>query len=186
MSLEKWKKIGSAVVLAGKFGKKLIVQLFLNPKTGKEEEYVLFAQKDWSVIFAVTKDNQVLVVSEYKQGRDDVGDELPAGTANFEGESPETVAKRELREETGYESGEVIHLGSYWIATRSSTTKFHCFLAKDCEKVGPAKLDENEDIESRLEPLERWLMMIQDGRITEPSAVVATMRALPHLGFEII
>ena len=92
---------------------------------------------------------------------------------------------RELLEETGYEAQRMIPLGHGWIATRSSPTRFHCFLATGCRKVAEAKLDQNESLEARTVRLEEWLRMVVSGEITEPSAVVATMRALPHLGLEI-
>ena len=102
MSLEVWKKIGDPAVLASKFGKSLLLQKFLNPKTSKEEEYAFIAQKDWSVILPVTKDGNVIAVKQFKQGCNKIITELPAGTADFKEELPETVARRELTEETGY------------------------------------------------------------------------------------
>lgn len=183
--IKKWEQVGEATVLAGKFGKKLIVKQFINPNTGKVEEYVQFAQREWSVCLAITSDGQVLVESEFKQGRNDVGDELPAGTAEFD-ETPETVMRRELREETGYEAGKMEYLGFGYMSTRNSPTKFHCFLATDCKKAGPAKLDENEDIETRLVSLREWINMTMSGKITEPSAMTTTLLALPYLNLHIV
>lgn len=184
MTVKPWEQVGETVVLAGKFGKKLIVKQFINPKNGQVEDYVQFAQRDWSVCLAITEDGKVIVESEFKQGRNCVGNELPAGTAEFE-ESPEEVMRRELLEETGYEAGEMTYLGFGWIATRNSPTRFHCFLATGCRKAGPAKLDKNEDIETRLVSIHEWIAMILDGQIEEPSAITTTFRALPHLGWKL-
>lgn len=184
-----WKKIGEPVILAGKFGKKLITQVFKNPKTDKPEEYVLFAQKDWSVVLAITEfegEPHILVVSEYKQGRDCIDVELPAGTATSDLENPLEVARRELLEETGYEAREIVSLGYGWMSTRNSPTRFHCYLAPDCIKVDDQKLDENEEIETELIPLIDWIAMVSDGRINEPSAVVTTVRSLGKLGLKIV
>lgn len=181
-----WKQVGEVVTLASEYGKKLFVMMFENPITGMIDSYVQFSQKNWSVCLAITKDDQVLVVREFKQGRRCVEDELPAGTAD-EGrpESPIDVMRRELLEETGHRATEMKYLGFGWLNTRNSPTKFHCFLALGCEKVGPAKLDENEEIEWRTVPLRKWLYMCTNGKINEPSAIVTTMRALPHLGLVI-
>lgn len=184
MGIKPWEQIGETVCLAGKYGKKLIVRQFINPKNGKVEDYIQFAQRDWSVCLAITEDGNVLIESEFKQGRNDIGIELPAGTAEFD-ESPEEVMRRELREETGYEAGKMTYLGHGWIATRNSPTRFHCFLATGCRKIGPAKLDENEDIETRLVSIGDWIAMILDGQIEEPSAITTTFRALPHLGWKL-
>ncbi len=180
--LKMWKKTGEPTKLAGKFGKWLISQMFVNPKTNKEEEFTLFGQKDWSIVLAITKERQVLVVRQYKQGCDSIVDELAAGTAGAESETPETVMHRELREETGFVADRVIPLGFVWIATRNSPTKAHLFLALDCICVGEQDVDEGEEIEMRQVALAEWLRMVQDGRIMDPSSVTATMRALPFLG----
>lgn len=182
--IRKWDQIGETVKLAGKFGKALIVKMFQNPKSGKVDEYVLLVQRDWSIVLAIDKDDQVLVVQEYKQGRDCVGYELPAGTAEF-GEEPEVVMRRELLEETGYEAGDVRYLGSAWMSTRNSPSKGHLFLATGCHKVADQKLDEGEDIETKLIPLAKWIEMVVDGEIEEWSSALATIRALPHLGLKI-
>jgi len=182
MSLEVWKKIGDPAVLASKFGKSLLLQRFLNPKTSKEEEYALIAQKDWSVILPVTPEQNVIAVRQYKQGCNTIITELPAGTADFKEEKPEIVAQRELTEETGYVPHRVYYLGSFWIASRSSPTRFHSFLATGCRLSGSQKLDENEDVEAVSISLDTWINEVMHGKIDEPSAVVTTFLSLPVLG----
>lgn len=183
--MKPWTKKNEPVKLAGKYGKSLISQTFINPLTQTEEEFVLFGQKDWSVVLALTEKKEVIVVRQYKQGCAKIIDELPAGSADFKDESPENVMMRELLEETGYQAGPVKSLGSYWIASRSSWTRFHCFLAQDCEKTREPENDPSEQIETLLLPLKDWISKTQNGSIEEPSAVVATFLALPHLGIKL-
>lgn len=183
--MQKWQKVGEPIKLAGKFGKSLTSQTFVNPKTDKEEEFIFIEQRPWSVVLAVTEYGDVLRVREYKQGRDGIEWELPAGTANFVSESPELVMKRELREETGFEAGKVTYLGHGWMASRSSSTRFHCFLATGCRLVGEQQLDPGEDIERKLFTFDDWIEMVIGGQINEPSAVMTTVRALPNLGLSI-
>lgn len=185
MPLAIWKKIGDPAVLASKFGKSLLLQRFLNPKTSKEEEYALIAQKDWSVILPVTPEQNVIVVRQYKQGCNKIITELPAGTADFKEELPETVARRELTEETGYVPSMVHYLGSFWIASRSSPTRFHSFLATGCRLSGDQKLDKNEDIEAVSICLDTWINEVMYGKIDEPSAVVTTFLSLPVLDIQV-
>lgn len=180
-----WTKVGEPVVLAKKFGRALYLQKFRNPE-GCEEEFALTSQKDWSVVLAITTTGNVLVVREYKQGRDAIGDELPAGTAGTTPEDetkerPEVVAARELLEETGYEASEMIKLGVMHMATRNSPTVGHCFLALGCRKVAEGKVDRNEVIEAREVSLTEWLRMVSSDEITEASAMTTTLRAIPHL-----
>ncbi len=185
MAIKPWKKVGARVSLANKHGKELFALKFINPNTGAEVEYTQFAQRDWSVILALTESGEVLVVSQYKQGCDCVIEELPAGTADWKDEKPELVAARELRQETGYKPKSLKRLGSGWIATRNSPTQFHCFLALGCTRDGEVELDANEDIESTLVPFHVWLGLVMSGRIQEPSSIMATMLALPHLSYRL-
>ena len=185
MTVTRWTKIGGSTLLAKKYGKWLASQNYLNPHTGAEEEYIQFGQKDWSVVLAVTADLQVLAVKQYKQGCDKIILELPAGTADFTGERTENPLKimaKELLDETGYEAGAVYSLGSYWIASRNSPTRFHCFLATDCMRIQEPERNPNEPIELVTIPLQKWISMsVFHDEVEEPSAVVTTARALPHL-----
>jgi len=183
--LRPWKKVGEAIRLAGKFGKYLISQGFENPVTGTVEDFILYGQRDWSIVLAVTAEDRVLTVRQFKQGCDKFIVELPAGTADFTGETPEEVMKRELLQETGFVPTEIKYLGSFWIASRSSPTRFHSFLAIGCRKIQPAKYDVNEEIEAREIPLETWLAQIRDNHIDEPSSIVTTYKALSYLGYSI-
>jgi len=95
-----------------------------NPYDNKVIDHVLLDQKPWATVLAVTADGMVPAVREYKQGRDAVGIELPAGTPNYSSKTPEQVMHDQLLVESGYEAGEVIYLGMTWMATRNSRTHF--------------------------------------------------------------
>lgn len=178
--IQNWQRVGTPTVLAKGFGKSLLRQTYRRPD-GKEEDYILFDQQPWSVILAITKAGEVIVTFEYKQGRDTVDAELPAGTAGSPTEDPRETARRELLEETGYQAKEMLALGTGYMATRGSSRKFYAYLALCCERVNEGTMDESEDIATELWSLFDWLSAVINGTITEPSAVVATMRALPFL-----
>jgi ADP-ribose pyrophosphatase len=74
-----------------------------------------------------------------------VGVSFPAGYIE-EGETPIEAAKRELKEETGYEAKKIIHLDSFYQDEGISAAYNHSFLALDSEKKSEQKLDENEII----------------------------------------
>jgi len=175
-----WQKLKEESLIKDKFGKEVKKAVFKNLIDGKEEEFILFGQRDWSTLIPLTPEGMVVTIFEFKQGANKLVHNLPSGTPNFEKESAEEVAKRELLEETGYQAKQVIFLGPpLWIASRNSWTRFYPFLALDCQKI-KEKEDELEIIETKLYPLRRWVEMAQT-EIEEPSAVVATFRALPYL-----
>jgi hypothetical protein len=180
-----WTKKGDGTVLAGKFGKSLVLQTFVDPQ-GRDHDFSLIVAKSWSVILAVTMDGLVPLVKQYKQGCDQVIEELPAGTAgknpsDTTPEPPELVARRELLAETGYEAGKIVSLGFAWMNSRNSATGASCFLATGCRKIADGKVERDEAIETYTVSLTEWLRKVLSGGVEEYSAVVATTRAIPRL-----
>lgn len=108
-------------------------------------------------ILAVTDDDRVVLVEQY---RIPVGQrvlELPAGLAGdlagAEDEPLVEAAKRELLEETGYEASEWVDLGIGPASAGLTSETIHFFGARGLRKVGPGGGDASEDIEVREVPL---------------------------------
>jgi len=184
MSLTPWKKLGEPEVLAEGFSKQFIRQKFKD-HNGKETNFYFQNQPAWSIVLPITKDNQVILVKEYKQGANAIFEEIPGGTADFKGEDPEVVMEKELLEETGYKPGKVISLGSGWINSRNSTTNYYCFLALDCVKIQEPHPDRSEQFEHLTRPLKEWIKIMIAGEWVQWDAYVTLIRALPHLGIEL-
>lgn len=183
--LEPFPKVGEFEVLESKFGKALGAQFFFNPHRQKEEEFILFGQKDWAIVLALTQDNKVVLVRQFKQGCSKIIIELPAGTGSFVEKKPEKVMLRELREETGYEGKKVYSFTPQYIATRSSWTRFFPFLVVGCEKKSEPRIIPHEPLECLEVKFSEWLKMISDGKIDEPSSIVTTHLALGQLGVKL-
>jgi ADP-ribose pyrophosphatase len=81
-------------------------------KTMREDEapYYSLRLPDYSSIIALTDEDRILVVRQYRPALERYTLELPSGIVD-PGESPTETARRELLEETGYEAGEVEVLG---------------------------------------------------------------------------
>jgi ADP-ribose pyrophosphatase len=82
-------------------------------KTMKPDEapYYSLRLPDYSAIVAITGDQQIVAVRQYRPAVERYTIELPSGLVD-PGESPAEAASRELLEETGYQAGEVEVLGS--------------------------------------------------------------------------
>lgn len=74
-------------------------------KGGIVEEYLVVESNDWVCAIAVTDDEQLVLVRQYRHGEAAITLELPAGIMD-DGESAIGAARRELLEETGYRGGE--------------------------------------------------------------------------------
>ncbi len=85
---------------------------------------------------------ELLLVRQYRYAIGKYTLEIPAGIVE-PGETPEQGAKRELREETGYDSGCLTPLYTYWPAIGYSTERMTIFLATDL-RSDPLKGDEEE------------------------------------------
>lgn len=107
--------------------------------------YYVLEYGDWISVLAVDRDGHAIVVDEYRHGAGIVAVGTVGGGVEAH-ESPEAAAIRELREETGYESDEMIDLGFTWANFGSHTNRVHHFLARGCVRVTEQSLDESEAI----------------------------------------
>ena len=97
-------------------------------------------------ILPITKEKKIILVIEPRVfTKRTVGVEAPAGYVE-DFERPIEAAERELLEETGLKSKEIIQLREYYCDMGSFAGITSSFIAKDCEKVSEQNLDEEEFI----------------------------------------
>lgn len=128
------------------------------------------------VIVAMTKDNRVLFVEQYRQPVRAKVIEFPAGLVNDQvSHDPETMqaaARRELFEETGYDAEHPELLVEGPVSSGLSTEMITFFQALDVEKKGPGGGDTSESIvvhEVPLKEADLWLYeMERQGYLVDP------------------
>ena len=182
--VKSWTKVGDKLVLAeGRGGKRLVSQLFRNPANGRLVDYTLFDADFISVIiFPLTTDNEVISVRQFRMGIDKVSLELPGGNKNNEDRDFIEAAERELREETGYEAGQIVPLSDrLWIDPSSCTPYLYSFLALKCKRTGKTEKDANEIIETVTMPQAKWMNMISGGKIYDMKTIATTLLAVSRL-----
>jgi len=106
-----WRRQASAYVVDSPYMRLRVDRVELPDGTIIPEYYVREAT-GFVVVFALTPDDRVILVRQYRYGADAIHLELPAGTID-EGEDPQTCARRELAEETGYEVERIEAIGSF-------------------------------------------------------------------------
>jgi 8-oxo-dGTP pyrophosphatase MutT (NUDIX family) len=102
--------------------------------------------RDFAMTVAITPSGNVLLSREYKHGVGDVAHTLPAGFVE-PGETPASAARRELREETGYDGETFEPLGAHLVFPSLSGARGHFFLARGVRPVTAPRPDEFEEIE---------------------------------------
>lgn len=101
--------------------------------------------KPWACVVALTPDGRIVLVEQYRRGRDAVTRELPAG--DCDGDEPAAAALRELGEETGYRAlGAPEPLGVLWPEPARDSACAHGFLVRVAADPEPPAPDEGEDI----------------------------------------
>ena len=175
MTIKPWK------ILESKYLRKEIRLDKCELSNGKIIDGVVLEYGDWATIVALTKEQQVVLVWQYRHGAQKVILELPGGAMDAEDESPMYTARRELLEETGYTSDAFIQIGCVSPNPANQTNLIYSFLALDADKVGSQHLDETEEIEVVLKPLEEVIAMAKSGGLLQSMQVSAIFFTLAYL-----
>jgi len=149
----------------------------------KKISYPFFKMEfmDWVNVVPITAKNEVVFVKQYRFGIDDITLEVPAGTLDVGENNPEVAAKRELLEETGYASQNMIYLGKVAVNPAIQNNYCHFYLAEGASLVGEQDLDLTEDIEIKLIKLADIDELISSGSINHSLAVLALLHAKDYL-----
>ena len=163
MALKSWKVISSKLDRSYKIFN-FRTDRVRSPRTGKDYDFYILESNPWVNIIPLTPKKEVVMVRQYRHGIRDLTLEIPGGLVD-EGDTPIEAAKRELIEETGYQTEEVIPLGSVFPNPAILDNRCHTFLAKDVFPAGDQQLDEREDIEVLCRPLTEIPRLIREGAI---------------------
>ncbi|MGN7478562.1 NUDIX hydrolase [Solibacillus silvestris] len=114
------------------------------------DDYYVHEYSDWVNAVVITKENQIVLVEQYRYAGKDFFIEVPAGKIE-ENETYEEGIIREVREETGYISERTpIFLGDFMINPATQTNKVITFLMLDAYKEFEQDLDHTEEINIKL------------------------------------
>ncbi len=110
---------------------------------GRDAEREVVEHVECVAVVAVDGDDNVILVSQYRQPIDKEILEIPAGGID-PSETPEDAVRRELQEEIGYLPGKVERLGGFYSVPGYGTEYLHLYLAME---LTPSRL-QAEDTDS--------------------------------------
>ncbi len=145
---------------------------------GSRGVFGVVRMKPGSTVLAVTDSREALLIREFKYGVERDTLELISGAIE-ESESPLDAAKRELREEAGFEAAEWVDLGVIDPFTTVIQSPNYLFLARDLTDVGRSP-DDGETVEVIRLPFERLLKLVMANEITHAASCVSVMKAIEY------
>ena len=170
--IQPWPKLGTR-----KIGDFRIFQLRSDlrrsPRTGEVHDFYVLESVDWVNVVAVTPDQQLVMVEQFRHGSDTVELEIPGGMMDPGEKSPVATGVRELREETGYEGQGARVIGEIFPNPAIMANTCYTVLVENCVLRHPTVLDHSEDIATHLVPVAQIPGLIQARRIRHSLVVVA-------------
>lgn len=144
-----------------------------SPRTDREHTFFVIDSPDWVNIIPVTGDGRLVFIRQYRHGTKEVTLEVPGGMVDPEDGSPATAARREMQEETGYDSDDIVYLGKVAPNPAIQSNYCHTYLARGARRVSQPRLEGAEDIELALVAPEDVPGFILDGTIDHALVVTA-------------
>jgi ADP-ribose pyrophosphatase len=146
------------------------------------DPYYVYEYTDWVTALALTADNKVVMVRQYRHALGETGIELPGGCVDDTDKSFADAAARELLEETGYVFDSIEPLGRISANPSTNSNIMQMFLARGGKKVKEQELDHNEEIEVELYSIEELKELLRRNEIVQAMHVTCILYGLVRLG----
>ena len=170
--IKPWKKVGSKTI--GDFRIfKIRSDACLHPHTGQEHDFFVLDTVGWVNVIAVTPDQQLVMVHQYRFGSQTVELEIPGGMMDPGESDPVATAIRELREETGYAGEHARLLGKIWSNPAILNNRTYTVLIENCTLQHGVEFDSGEDLTTLLVPAAEIPQLVADEKIGHSLVVVA-------------
>lgn len=137
----------------------------VSPRTGHEHDFYVLDCVNWVNVIALTPDQQLVMVEQFRHGSETIELEIPGGVMDAHETDPLATAARELREETGYTGRKARLLGTIRPNPAIMSNQCHTVLIEDCQLTHPVEFDQGEDLITRLLPVDEAIRRAATGNI---------------------
>ena len=160
----RWEKLGHTSVAQTRIFE-LQSARFRHPVRRTERDFVTIASPDWVNVIALTPEQHLVLVRQFRFGTEEFSLELPGGIIDL-GEDPVAAGGRELREETGYVGEAARAIGSVHPNPAIMSNRCHFGLVSQAMASAPMDWDADEEIEVVTLPVDEVLALARNGGIT--------------------
>lgn len=175
-----WEKISSKYIIKKNWAT-LRVDTCRMPNGTLIPDYYVLEYPNWVNAVALTEDNQVILVRQYRHAAEEVVLEIPGGCIE-ENESPEQAVRRELLEETGYEFKNVELISTLYANPATAKNKTYCYIAKGGKQIAEQQLDRGEEIDIELVSLDKLKELLLNNDFGQALHTSGIFYALLKLG----
>lgn len=166
MSNLEWREVSRETAFETKYGRGVEKVIYQMPD-GRTEDFYVKREGDSAVVVALTEDGSIVLVRQFRPGKNTVVNDLPGGNLKSD-QSPLEAARAELLEETGY-VGDIQFVAEAW-PDGYSTRRSFVFVATNCKRVAEPMLDENEFIKVQTVSISEFRDHLRSGKLTDVDA----------------
>jgi len=127
-------------------------------------------------IVPILDDGRIVLVRQYRYTAGKELLEIPAGTLE-KGEAPDTCARRELEEETGYTAGSMKRILAMYMAPGYSNEVIHLYFATDL-RAGESRAEEDENISLEAYGPDELLEKVEKNAIEDAKTIAGILSYL--------
>ncbi len=146
------------------------------------DPYYVYEFPTWVAALAITEDDKIIMVRQYRHALGETCIELPGGCVDDTDATFEFAIARELKEETGYRFSSYVYLGKISANPSTNNNLLHMFLAKGGKLTGKQQLDSNEEIDVELYSIDEVKQILRDNKIMQAMHVTCILYAFEKLG----
>lgn len=147
---------------------------FRSRHSGLTHDFYVIRLADAVHTIAITPDDEVLLVRQFRAGSGRDSLELPGGLVDAE-EDPLVAGPRELLEETGYAGDPPELVGTLWSNPSLVTSRTTTVVIRNARRVAEPKLDHTEELTVERVPTSSLLDLVQAGRIDHALVVAGLL-----------
>lgn len=143
-------------------------------KSGIRKDFIRFDFPEWVNVVALTPENEILLIKQFRYGSNRVEIEIPGGVVES-GEPPLEAGCRELLEETGYAGNNATVIGRVCPNPAIQHNFCHTVLVENAVRVADPNMDDMEDINCFLRSEKEVLTLIERGDLNHGLVLNALM-----------